>query len=237
MGNRLIFAATINKNVNLMPTNLKLPGSVQQAPAGLSGFDVNQPLTATQAMGFKNAGYAFCVRYLPRTAQLIKNNLTNSEARDILNAGLALMAVQHVALPGWQPNTNLGTVYGSYAASYAKDVVKLPPGMNIWCDLEEVAENTPAADVLAYCQAWYYAVHVAGYIPGLYVGYGIVLTPEQLYNDTSFQHYWRAYNGPEVATRGYQLLQKTQKALNGIEFDPDVTQKDELGDSLFWLST
>ncbi len=216
--------------------NLMLPGRVQKAVAGLSGFDVNSPLTASGASNFKNAGYAFCIRYIPRTANLIPGNLTNAEAMAILDAGLALMAVQHVALPGWAPNTNLGTIYGNYAATYAAQVVGLPPGVNVWCDLEGVAAGTPPANVIAYCQAWYYAVHIAGYIPGIYVGYDTMLSPEQLYDDLSFQHYWRAYNGPEVATRGFQLIQKPQKTLDGITYDPNVAQNDTMGDSALWLS-
>src|SRR5580692_12567876 len=119
--------------------NQPLPGSVQPALAGLLGFDVNQVLTAEQALGFKNAGYAFCIRYLPRAAALAAGNLTKAEARNILGAGLALMPVQHVSLPGWQPNTNLGTAYGNFAANYTAQVVNLPSGVNVWCDLEEVA--------------------------------------------------------------------------------------------------
>jgi hypothetical protein len=218
--------------------NPSLPGSVQPAPAGLNGFDVNQVLTAEQAVGFKKAGCDFCIRYVPRTAApaLQPGNLTNAEALDILGAGLALMAVQHVARSPWQPNTNLGTAYGNFAASYAAQVVNLPPGMNIWCDLEMVPASVAAAHVIAYCQAWYYAVHAAGYVPGLYVGYGTRLTADQLYNDTSFQHYWQAYNGDGVATRGFQLLQKTQKKLGGIEYDPDVTQVDGEGGTMLWLA-
>ena len=215
--------------------NLMLPGTVQKAPAGLSGFDVNAVLTAGAALSFKNAGYAFCIRYIPRTAALMAGNLTNAEALGILNAGLALMPVQHVALPGCSPTTNLGTIYGNYAATYASQVVGLSLGVNIWLDLEGVAAGTSPNDVIAYCQAWYYAVHIAGYIPAIYVGYDTMLSPEQLYDDLSFQHYWRAYNGPQVATRGFQLLQKTEKTLNGIVFDPDVTQNDEMGDSALWL--
>lgn len=218
-----------------MPDQL-LPGSVKTAPAGQSGFDVNAPLSAAQALAFKNAGNSFCIRYLPRTAKLIDGNLTNAEALAILDAGLALMPVQHVAEPGWQPTTNLGTLYGNFAATYAAQVVKLPPGVNIWCDLEEVANGTTAQNVIAYCQAWYYAVHNAGYVPGLYVGYGIVLTPDQLYDELSFQNYWQAYNGKQVATRGFQLLQRTQKTLDGIDYDPDVTQDDNDGGAVRWLS-
>jgi hypothetical protein len=219
-----------------MPNTL-LSATVQSASAGLQGFDVNQPLTAAQAQDFKNAGYAFCIRYIPRTAALVANNLTNAEALDIMNAGLALMAVQHVALPGWQPTTNLGTQYGNFAAQYAQETVQLPPGLNVWCDLEGVAAATDPQDVIDYCQAWYYAVHAAGYVPGLYVGYHTRLTPEQLYNNTSFQHYWQDYNrSEEVATRGFQLIQQTEKTLNGVTFDPNVTQNDNLGDAVLWLS-
>jgi hypothetical protein len=215
-----------------------LPGAIQPAPAGKTGFDVNQVLGAGQALGFKNAGNDFCIRYVPRTAALAAKpgNLTNEEALDILGAGLALMAVQHVAETPWYPNTNLGTAYGNFAATYAAETVGLPPGMNVWCDLEEVPSSVAPADVIAYLQAWYYAVHAAGYVPGLYVGYGTQLTADQLYNNTSFQHYWRAYNGDPVATRGFQLLQKTQKTLGAICYDPDVTQADNDGDSALWLT-
>lgn len=213
-----------------------LPGTVKQAPAGLTGFDIDAPVSAAAALGFKNAGFDFCVRYIPRNANQPGGNLTNAEALHILNAGLALMAVQHVANANWAPNTNLGTAYGNYGAYYAKQVVGLPPGMNIWCDLEGVAPGTPAANVIAYCQAWYHEVHTAGYVPGIYVGYDTILTSDELYNDISFQHYWRAYNGPQVATRGFQLIQETKKQVNGSMIDPDITQNDHLGDAALWLS-
>lgn len=212
-----------------------LPGTVKQADANLQGFDANQILSAADAANLKSKGYQFCIRYIPRMASLASGNLTNAEAVDILNAGLALMVVQHVALPGWVPNTSLGTAYGSHAATYAKGVVGLPAGVNVWCDLEGVAVGTAAADVIAYCQAWYYAVHAAGYIPGVYVGYDTILTPQQLYSDLSFQHYWRAYNGPQVAHRGFQLLQHVQKSVDGILIDPNTTQTDDLGNAVQWL--
>lgn len=219
---------------NIQPI-IALPGTVQQAAPGLSGFDANTVLTASSAAKLKAAGYAFCIRYVPRTAALKKGNLTRAEALIILNAGLALMAVQHVANEGWIPTASLGTSYGSYAATYAAQDAGLPPGMNIWLDLEGVAPGTPAADVIAYCQAWYNAVQAAGYVPGIYVGFGAILTPDQLYNKLSFKHYWRAYNGPSVATRGYQLVQHTQVTVAGITIDPDTTQTDHLGGSVLWL--
>jgi hypothetical protein len=214
-----------------------LSGTVQLAAAGLAGFDVNQILSASEAQDFKNAGYAFCIRYIPRFDGSSAGPLTYDEATDILNAGLTLMAVQHVANPGWAPTAALGTQYGSYAATYCSDTVGLPPGVNVWLDLEEVATTSAAADVIAYCQAWYTAVNAAGYIPGIYIGYGVVLDGSQLYNDLSFQHYWRAYNDDTiVATRGFQVVQTTEKTLNGVTFDPNTTQADNLGGTPLWLA-
>jgi hypothetical protein len=216
-----------------MPATI-LPGNIQQAPAGLAGFDVDTVLSAANAQGLKNAGYEFCIRYIPRTASLGKHDLTNTEALNILNAGLSLMAVQHVANSPWTPDAALGTAYGSYAAGYASQVVGIPPGVNIWCDLEGVAPGTAANDVIAYCQAWYDAVNAAGYVPGIYVGYDTLLTSQQLHA-LPFEHYWRAYNGPQVAVRGFQLLQKTQKTVSGVTIDPNITQNDNMGDAVLWL--
>jgi hypothetical protein len=39
-----------------------LPGTVQSAASGLSGFDINSIVSATKAKTLKNAGYEFCVR-------------------------------------------------------------------------------------------------------------------------------------------------------------------------------
>jgi hypothetical protein len=200
------------------------------------GFDVNQPLTAEHAAAFKAAGYDFCIRYLPRTFSLINGNLTKEEIEIILGAGLNLMAVQHVSLPGWQPNAALGTLYGKYAAQYATEIGLLT-GINIWLDLEEVVSSSTVQNVIDYCKAWYTAVEAAGYVPGIYVGYGVILSPEQLHDELPFKHYWNAYNGPGVATRGCQLLQRTAQTLNGITFDPNDCQTDKLGDLPIWLTS
>ncbi|EHQ25990.1 DUF1906 domain-containing protein [Mucilaginibacter paludis] len=213
-----------------------LPGKVEPARPGAKGLDVNAVLTAANAADFKAAGYDFCIRYIPRTAHLLKGNLSNTEALHILNAGLALMAVQHVANPGWMPSAELGKAYGAYAAVYAKTIVGLPAGINVWLDLEEVSKDAASADIIAYCTAWYNEVKSAGYDPGIYTGYGTGLSSAQLYHDLPFRHYWRAYNGPDVANRGFQIIQKTQIKLNGFEVDPDYIQMDKKGDLPIWLS-
>lgn len=206
---------------------------VKPAIPGL-GFDVNQPLWAAQAAAFKAAGHSFCVRYLPRTPALVKGNLTAAEVTAILGAGLALMAVQHVPQPGWEPSAALGTSYGGYAAEYATEI-GLSNGMNLWLDLEEVSKDATAQDVSDYCHAWAAAVEVDGYVPGIYVGWNIGLTDQQLYL-LPFKHYWRAYNCDQsIPMRGYQIVQKPQQTLDGITFDPNHLQADLQGGLPLWL--
>ncbi len=219
-----------------MSTTQLLPGTVQSAAPGLKGFDTNTIVTAQVAQQFKAQGYSFCARYLSRSTSQGSNDLSNAETANILNAGLALIAVQHVAAEGWVPSASLGTTNGTNAANNAASV-GLPKGMNIWCDLEGVATGTASSVVIDYCQAWYTAVAAAGYVPGLYVGANCILTGQQLYSNLSYQHYWKSLsNVPMVATRGYQLIQGAETTVNGIGIDSDTTQNDNLGGAVLWLS-
>ena len=208
---------------------------VRSATPGALGFDVNQPLTEVQCADFVKAGYQFCIRYIPRTVALVRGNLTQPEVDVILGSGLCLIVVQHTPLPGWMPSASLGKEYGDYAALYA-ELIGLPKGINIFLDLEEVSVHAIAQDVIDYAQAWYNSVNAAGYLPGLYVGWCIFLSPTQLYKNLSYKTYWKAYNGGDVATRGYQIIQHPKNTLNGIPFDPNTAQADNMGDSALWLS-
>lgn len=214
----------------------QLTGTIQKASPNLKGFDTDTIITASQAEFFKNAGYAFCIRYLSREETQGANDLSNEEATIILNAGLALSAVQHVAGSGWSPSETLGTTYGTNAVLNAT-TVGLPAGMNIWCDLEGIASNTSAQNVIDYCNAWYNVVEQAGYIPGLYVGAECILTGEQLYENLKFQHYWKSLSTtPSIPTRGYQMVQSYESNLiDGLGIDIDTTQNDELGNAVLWL--
>ncbi|CAL2084912.1 DUF1906 domain-containing protein [Tenacibaculum sp. 190524A02b] len=214
----------------------QLPGKVTKAPAGLRGFDSDTIISKDTAVKFKEDGYSFCFRYLSRGKGQHDGDLSFQEANDILNSGLALSAVQHVSNPGWVPTGSLGTTYGENAA-YNATSIGLPKGMNIWCDLEGIATGTTSDDVIAYCNAWYDAVYKAKYIPGIYVGANAVLDSQQLYWDLKFQHFWKSMsNVPNVANRGYQMIQSYQPNLiNGIGIDEDTTQDDDKGDSVLWL--
>jgi hypothetical protein len=198
-------------------------------------FDVNQPLSASEAALFKGAGFDACIRYIPRTIALIKGNLTIPERDIILNAGLSLMVVQHVSPDNWEPTAALGKSYGSYAATYA-EMIGLPEGIAIWLDLEMVSRSSTSADIIAYCDAWFDQIMAAGFQPGIYAGYQTCLTDQQLY-DLPFLHYWRGYNcNHDIKPRGWQILQHTQKSLNGIYYDPNTIQADLLGDLPIWVS-
>ena len=216
---------------------MSLSGSVQAAAPGLRGFDANSVISQTVAEKFYQQAYRFCVRYLSHSDTQASHDLSMAEAKDILAGGLALMAVQHVRMPGWSPTSVLGRADGIYAAYHATEV-GLPAGVNIWCDLEGVKEGTSAQNVIDYCKAWHDAVANAHYVPGLYVGANSILSGSQLYHNLPFQHYWRSLSRvPEVESRGYQLVQSLHsEPVNGIGIDDDVTQDDNKGGQVLWLA-
>lgn len=215
---------------------MPLSGTVKSAPSGALGFDSDTTLTRSVAQQFLEQGYTFCVRYLSLGAGEQAGDLSPEEAQDILSAGLALMAVQHVRDPGWSPTATLGQQDGTNTANNAQSV-GLPDRVNVWCDLEGVGGTTPAQNVIEYCNAWYTAVSAAGYVPGLYVGSNAILNGQQLYQDLLFEHYWQSCSEvPAIPVRGYQIIQTlVPQPVNGIGIDQDTTQTDNEGGQAQWL--
>ena len=110
--------------------------------------------------------------------------------------------------------------------------------MSLYCDPEGPASTTTAADCVAYVNAWAKSVQAAGYVAGLYVGYGIPLTPQQLYQDLLVTAYWRSCSlVQDVAVRGYQMIQEIpgNQTVLGIKVDVDVIQADKNGDTPPWI--
>jgi hypothetical protein len=209
---------------------------VEPAKAGARGFDANTPLTKAKAAALKQAGFAFAVRYLSRKAKPPAGDLTKTEVTAILDAGLALMAVQHVAAPGWTPSATLGTEYGANAAAHAKKV-GLPPGIAIFLDLEEVSPKAPAADIIAYCNNWHDELAAAGYAPGLYVGSNCGLTPHQLYRALKVKYYWKSGSKvPAIPHRGYSMVQTILKddVVAGVAIDRNLIVRDAFGATPLW---
>ncbi|HEU4557672.1 MAG TPA: glycoside hydrolase domain-containing protein [Longimicrobium sp.] len=222
------------------PAASTLAGTVQAAAHDAKGFDANATITPSIAQAFVQAGYQFCIRYVGLVS-MHSYDLTAGEAATILQSGLALMVVQHVEYEGWAPSGDLGTEYGAKAAMLTQQI-GIPAGVNVWLDLEGVAEGTPAQNVTDYCNNWFAQVQAAGYVPGLYVGYGAGLGPQGLY-DLPFQHYWSAYNlnaDQYPAVRGVQMRQKTGTGtIGGLtteDYDDDFTQTDALGGNAIWLA-
>ena len=213
---------------------MSLPGEAQRAISSVPGFDCDTSLSADIARQFFMQGYKFCLRYLSK-AQVSPQDLTEQEATDILNSGLALMPVQHANKQGWSPSKALGQEHGQFASANA-ETVGFPDSVSLWCDLEGVNRSAQSQDVIDYSKAWYEAVSAAGYIPGLYVGAGALLNGRQLY-DLPFRHYWRSQSHvPDIPHRGYQVIQLGPPIqINGILIDLDVALSDSQGGAAQWL--
>lgn len=205
-------------------------------PAGTRGFDCNQPVGPLAASKFVAAGFRFAVRYLKRDVSH-GYDLTRNEVYDLLSTGLGVMAVQHVAPPGWHPTGALGQKYGETAAIEAK-LAGLLPNTTVWLDLEGVARSASPADVALFCNEWYAAVAFESYSPGIYVGDSCGLTANQLYHTLRFKRYWAAYNlnrDDFPAVRGVQMRQSTYPPFGSrvdvhYEYDVDMITKDSMGD-------
>lgn len=163
------------------------------------GFDANAPLSDAVAAAMVQHGYRFAVRYVRREPHH-DYDLTSAELQRLLGAGLAVGAAQHVeSAESWVPTPDKGQRYGETAAQEAQ-AIGLARGVTLWCDLEGVASDwrgvptVPAAETIGYCNRWYSAVLLAGYLPGLYVGWHAGLSAYDLYFRLNFTRYWSAYN-------------------------------------------
>lgn len=208
-----------------------------EVPDGTKGFDCNVTLDFNAARAFMSAGYRFVCRYVPRVTAKA-TDLTKPEVAAIHAAGLAIMPVQHVEMPGWTADREKGTRYGITAATQAAQC-GVALGTCVWLDLEGVGPDADSdaafgdrEPVIAYCNAWFAEVGRAGYTPGLYVGYHARLTADELYHRLTCEHYWGAYNlnaDERPAVRGLQMRQHLEQHLAGVTFDPDDVMRDAKG--------
>jgi hypothetical protein len=216
----------------------KLDGTVEKAGSGVHGFDASESISSAAAATFRSQGFAFCVRYLARGVPQGSSDLQFSEAKQILEAGLALMPVQHVERSGWTPTASKGAQYGHAAAQNA-DSIGFPAGVNVWLDLEGVKSGVAPETVIAYCNAWFAEVAAANYVPGIYVGSSCGLSGDDLFWRLRTTHYWRSGSKvPDIPQRGYQLIQKIIRndEVAGVEIDRDLTVTDNFGDTVLWLA-
>ncbi|WP_440521846.1 glycoside hydrolase domain-containing protein [Sphingomonas sp.] len=215
---------------------------MELATNGAMGFDTAVPLTNAQIASFVAQGYSFCVRYVSRTDASRQANhdngtadLSAAEAKLIVDGGLALMVVQHVARHGWVPSGDLGTSYGGNAAAYCR-AAALPSGITTWLDLEDLPQDVDHEAVVAYCNAWFDQVAGAGYEPGIYIGFNVRLSADDLFFRLKTRHYWRAAgNITPVSHRGYQMFQHVIKPDGKHELDQNVIKADAMGGLPHWI--
>jgi hypothetical protein len=200
---------------------------VERARAGSKGVDTILPFGPSRASAIKSAGYEFIVRYL--------GSLTTLERNSILHAGLGILAVTYSRRANWQPSGELGDLDGLHAVANAR-MAGLLQGMTLYCDLEGPAGT--ANDSIEYVNAWASRVQTAGYVAGLYVGWGIKLTAEQMYHSLKVTGYWDSCSSnPSVAHRGFQMFQVNppNQKVAGILVDIDRIAADQKGDTPNWL--
>lgn len=217
---------------------MPLRGTVQRAPSGAQGFDTDAVLTAAQAANARKMGFTFCLRYISRSRTGQKGDLTAVEAKRILDAGLSLMAVQHVAKEGWSPTVGMGTECGQAAVANLQ-AAGFPAGPNVWLDLEGILHSTSGEDVVAYSNAWFAEVTSAGFLPGVYVGANAILTGDDMYWRLIAKSYWRSGSKvDDIPHRSYQMFQRIVSGDRpfGVEIDRNVTKDDGFGDAVMWLS-
>ena len=209
---------------------------VERAEPGLQGFNIDTRLTEALAISLYQKGYHFCLRYVSKWGSERPGDLTSQEVIDILNAGLALMPVQHPE-EHQKLTATLGTALGQNAAKHAKKV-GIHLGTNLWLNLEGARGSSQ--EVIAYCEAWAVEVIRGGFKPGVYVGVNSNLDKTQLfYGLRHYRHYWRSTsNRAPVSHRGYQMKQKptiTIWELHDLRIDPNITQNDRRGDAVYWM--
>ena len=204
----------------------------------MKGIDCNCKLTAATAKIVKEAGYEFVIRYVGRLKQA-SFDIDKSETDVILKAGLKLGIVQHCPdKPGILPSKELGTEYGSNAAKFAKES-GYKEGCIIYLDLEDVNSGyrNRKQEIIDYCNYWYNEVLKAGYIPGIYIGFNVWLTGEELYHKIKYKHYWKSLSKvPNIPNRGYEMIQTAGNPIAGFSIDVNTVTGDKKGNFPAFMS-
>lgn len=195
------------------------------------GTDSVQPIDLARARALKAWGLDFAIRYL--------GSVTSDEIDAILAAGLAFMPVTFGMKHGTPLTAALGSSYGATTVRQAQ-AAGIPKGATIWLDLEDCTGTD--AEVEAFVNAWCDPTGAAGYICGLYVGAGAILSSAQLYA-LHVTRYWQSLS-KEVDQRGQlaepacgwcmiQLYPSVHVA--GLFADGDVIQRDYRGRVPSWV--
>jgi hypothetical protein len=196
-------------------------------PGGVA-FDTSEKLTAEQYAELYALGFRIGVRTVGNALQNPAYGISSAELQAAVTAKLGMMLYQFPRTSNWSATT--GAADGTAAAHNAL-AIGFPKTACLWADLEGAIPS--AAAMIDYVNAWYQAAvsaGMAGSALGIYVGPGVPLTPQQLYENLFVARYWRAGAiVPDVASRGYQFIQAypgNAVVLPGVVIDYDYVLED-----------
>jgi len=182
--------------------------------AGSKGADTVVKLTYMDSLKLFDAGFRFVGRYVV--------SLSAAELSDILRAGLAVTLISYAN--SFDPSDEIA----------ALQRLGIPKGTVVWLDVEGVTDDV--VTLQNRINTWANALKAAGYIPGLYVGAGALLTSLELYK-LAVVRYWHSCsrvldrNGAEAAPKCgwcmYQCVCEVERA--GVEVDIDFVYADYQG--------
>jgi Domain of unknown function (DUF1906) len=194
---------------------------VVNVPIGSKGIDTVTVLNSTTCDRLKLTGVDFVVRYL--------GGVTDDELNVILTSGLGVQLVTYSRAVGWMPDSEMGVSDGQTDVTRLK-TLGVPENMVLWLDLEGSGGSSVGTG--AWAAARSSVVTQAGYIAGLYVGSGCILSGPELYALANVKRYWRAFNSgiPDIQC-GYSQFQlyPPDQMLAGIEVDYDYSTSDYTG--------
>jgi Domain of unknown function (DUF1906) len=189
-------------------------------------LDTDMPCSASVCAEVRARGYEGIIRYVPLPGNRGDLDISALERDNIIAADLQCGLVQHVRYGTWIPSQHSGS-RDAEAACEAACGAGYPNGCHLFLDFESMGGTADGAIEFAF--AWQETVITAGYRAGLYVGFGVPLSPQQLYDLHGFDCYFSDAAGRSVERRGCAIRQGREVKIAGVTFDEDTVQRDLLG--------
>jgi hypothetical protein len=179
-------------------------------------------ITAEGAVALRKAGIDGCGQYL--------GSVTAEGIQGILAAGL-----------GFFPITYADRFNGPTTVAQLQ-LLNLPSGCTVWLDIESIGSGVPVQTLIQQINLWAVAVLNAGYMPGLYVGPGCLLTSLELYQ-LKVVRYWHSMS--KIIDRNGQLAEPAcgycmyqlfpTQTVSGVNVDLNFVQQDWQGRLPVWV--
>ena len=197
-------------------------------------FDTDVPCSLRTLQALAAVGFRGGVRTVTCSAAPDPSDITEREVDDFMTAGLGLMLYQRPRDPGWIPSAMLGKADAEVFVAKATAAGYLAGG-STWDDLEGIGGSGTAT--LAYANERVADLKKAGYLLGDYIGFDVPLTSDELYYRLTAASYWKSIsNVPDVAVRGYALVQIAENvSIAGVTVDVSLARADRLGGRAFWM--